>query len=77
MKFTLVSLLGIFLIVFSLTFHALFFVLPVKWIWNYLINPQVTMVLFGVNHLTFWRSFWLLWLTGLLIRSTTNIKDKD
>jgi len=77
MKFTLISLVGIIMLLLSLTVHALFFVIPVMLIWNYLINPQVTMVLFGVNHLTFWRSFWLLWLTGLLIRSTTNIKDKD
>ena len=41
---------------------------PVLWITNYLFTPLVLTTIFG-GSLTYWKAFWLSWLTASLFKS--------
>lgn len=67
--------LGLALLAFMLVIGAsLILALPVMWLWNYVIARNVTMLIFGVSKLTFWKAFCFNLLCGLLFKSSTSIK---
>jgi hypothetical protein len=49
---------------------------PTKWILNYLLTPGVLTTVFGVAKLTFWRAFWLNYVSSMLFKSTTTTSSK-
>ena len=65
------------LLLVIISFVAFVIGLPVMWIVNYLFTQHILMAVFGIPQLTFWKSFWLASLTGLLFKgSSTGKKEK-
>lgn len=48
---------------------ALLFVFPIMWLWNWVITPEVTLVLFGIPKLTFWKTLGVSLLCSFLFGS--------
>lgn len=72
--FQVVGMFVIFGILLALI-SALFFALPVKWIWNCLFEESVTRAIFGVEKLNFWRALCLCWLCSILFKSSVVKKN--
>lgn len=59
---TLIKILGVIALIIGI---ALLLTFPVMWLWNWLMP-----IIFGLIKLTFWQSFGLSLLCGLLFKST-------
>lgn len=49
---------------------------PTMLLINYLIVPSLLIKIFGIPSLTFWKAFWLNFLTGILFRSSSTSSSK-
>lgn len=70
---------GVFLAVFvmlvmalTITFWAILFAFPVKWLWNY-----AAVGVLGMHVISFWQALALLQLCGLLFRSSSAPQKKE
>lgn len=59
------------ILIFVMAGLALVMGYPTKWIVNYLFASTFLVKVFGVAKLTFWKAFWLNWLSGILFKSST------
>ena len=65
-------LTALFTVLFTVLFIGVFsliFALPVMWLWNWLI-PSI----FGLCTIGYWKAVGILILSGLLFRSSVNVK---
>jgi len=69
----LVVFLGIIALAFGI---SLLMVFPVMWLINYLFTPAVLMFLFGIAKITFWKAFWLTFLTSILFKGSSTSSSK-
>lgn len=59
------------LVLFVIVGLSFLMAIPTMLIINYLFTSSVLMTVFGVVKITFWRAFWLSFLTSGLFKSTT------
>ena len=55
---------------------VLFLALPVMWLWNWLFTSQVTMMLFGIDQLTWTKALGLTILCSFLFKSSSSSSSK-
>jgi hypothetical protein len=63
---------GMFIIVIALFFVGFILAFPIMLLWNWLM-PE----LFDLPTIGYWQSFGLFYLSGLLIKPFTPVKNKD
>jgi hypothetical protein len=67
----------LFLVVVLFAGFALLAAWPTMWMVNYLLSPSLLVSVFGIPALTFWKAFWLNFLTATLFKSAHNSGSKQ
>ena len=65
-------IIGIVSVFFAALVIGLLGAWPVELAINYVFDPKVLIALFGVSQMTFWKTYWLCFVTSAVFKSTVS-----